>query len=661
MLQNIKNNHTRRIDAKLYNGKYYDFMLYKGEYVKQSLDDINNMAIADFSTFDIASGILYSTVTWTGATNEGVDMEDIGLTGMDNGLIKFNKYSISNKQFLDLFLNSNYHIDSGDTRFFMTPVTGNTLEYKYPMYLVNSAEGKYLALHGGFYQGFFKLEGFDYQVLPHNYNKEYLFHFELRPRTDYEVERGTVNETHSGNTGIFFFMGARAENKFWPLYKESSATTALRKVNAQTEGYFDGCGASADTYNIFYRNVNYDGDWLLDETEDPCPKREEPTFPTYFMVGDGYFAIDENDDCKCVDDAVRPQEEVVIKPKSGCGRTMWSDHLYTYDYNPNGFCGCSYRPDEEEPPCPQREDSDKCCGEYFQDIYYDDECEGRDFSKAIEDDYSIKDSKIDTNLAHYTDSDGNPLSSRGNYEIVTDNKFLLFDKTEDGFTTDTWVEGTKVRFIGRQALPDVNYFLLFDKTPTGYTTHTIDQYYEENQKEYNLYKDIRNNVFALRVTEDGAIGYRYGVLNCDEDNVNHYEVKEEYSKPGIIKFDRWNTINVRFAVINPAFDKCDTKTRKMRMMIYVNGFLVFISKQLDTILLKSLDEAYQKQEAVPYNMSLGGGSIGLMETILPDYFAIPEYVLPIERDFCGTFLGDIRSFKIYEGFINYSAIADYLS
>jgi hypothetical protein len=74
MLQNIKNNHTRRIDAKLYNGKYYDFMLYKGEYVKQSLDDINNMAIADFSTFDIASGILYSTVTWTGATNEGVDM-----------------------------------------------------------------------------------------------------------------------------------------------------------------------------------------------------------------------------------------------------------------------------------------------------------------------------------------------------------------------------------------------------------------------------------------------------------------------------------------------------------------------------------------------------------------------------------------------------------
>jgi hypothetical protein len=77
--------------------------------------------------------------------------------------------------------------------------------------------------------------------------------------------------------------------------------------------------------------------------------------------------------------------------------------------------------------------------------------------------------------------------------------------------------------------------------------------------------------------------------------------------------------------------------------------------------MKALDDIYQRQEAVPYNMSLGGGSIGLLETILPDYYALPEYLLPIERDFCGTFIGDIKSFKIYEGFINYSSIANYLS
>ena len=137
MLQNIKNNHTRILDSKLYNGEYYDFMLYKGETVWQSLDDINGMVIADFCSLDIASGVLYSTVTWSGATNGGVHMEDIGLTGVDNGLIHFRKDRVSNREFLDIYFNSTYDIQSGDTRMFMSPVTGNTQMYKYPMYLVN--------------------------------------------------------------------------------------------------------------------------------------------------------------------------------------------------------------------------------------------------------------------------------------------------------------------------------------------------------------------------------------------------------------------------------------------------------------------------------------------------------------------------------------------
>jgi hypothetical protein len=138
-------------------------------------------------------------------------------------------------------------------------------------------------------------------------------------------------------------------------------------------------------------------------------------------------------------------------------------------------------------------------------------------------------------------------------------------------------------------------------------------------------------------------------------------VLEEYSLPGIIKFDKWNSVNVAFVTnVNPT-DKCDLHNGKMQIRIFVNGFLVFISKWVNTLSFKPLDEIYTKQEAVPYNMSLGGGSLGLIETILPNYFALPEYILPIERDFCGTFLGDIKSFKIYQGTVDYSAIANYLS
>ena len=652
MSQNIKNNYTKILDSKLYNGYYYDFMLYKGEIAYQSLQDIENMAIADFSTWDIASGILYSTVTWQHAINDGVDMEDIGMTGVDNGLIKFDKYNITNQEFLDIYFNSKYHIEEGDMRLFMTPVTGNTQLYKYPMYLVNDSEGRYLSLKGGFYQGFVKLEGFDYQILPTSYNREYLFHFELRPRTDYETVSGVVNDIHPENAGTFFFMGTRAENKFFPFYKESSALTEM-KLDREDE--MPDCV-----------DVNTKSEWLLDEEDTAC-ERLRYYRPNAFFLGDGYF-IDDIDDPDCNCNEKLPKEDVSVVISSGCSDAIRPINMYTYDFYPNAYCGCG------ECGCDEKEEEKEsdcypCDCKCIHDIYEANDCCDRGYDKAIEPEFiAIDNVKIDKTGKSYTDSEGHGLSERGFYSITTDNKFLMFDRTPDGITTDTYEEGMMVKLEGKKHWPDVNYFLVFNRTETGLTTDKIEEYRNTEEykqlyeKEYNIYKDIRGNVFALKINEDGSIGYKYGVLNCDdEENVNHYEVKEEYSKPGIIKFDKWNSINVRFAVINPAIDKCDLRQRKMRLMIYVNGFLVFISKELDTLLMKALDDIYQRQEAVPYNMSLGGGSIGLLETILPDYYALPEYLLPIERDFCGTFIGDIKSFKIYEGFINYSSIANYLS
>ena len=265
MHQNIKNNNVKSLDAKLYSAKYYDFMLYKGETAYQDLNDLSNMSIADFSSLNIVSGILYSTIMWSGATNNGVEMNDIGLTGMDNGLISFKKDRITNEQFLELLINSQYNIESGDTRLFLTPVTGNTQRYDYPMYLMETDDERYIACKGGFYQGFFKLFGHDYQVLPNKIDNEWFMHFEIRPRSDYDVTENLVNYQHPNNEGIFFFMGTRAENKFWPFYKTNSGVTAnLEKINAQTEGYFNGCGEeSGDTYNIYENNIVFlENEWL---------------------------------------------------------------------------------------------------------------------------------------------------------------------------------------------------------------------------------------------------------------------------------------------------------------------------------------------------------------------------------------------------------------
>lgn len=159
MSQNIKNNYVRYIDSKLYNKHYYDYMLFRGETVGDCGADIDSKMIADFSTLDIVSGSLYSTRTWSGATTDDIVLKDIGLTGVDNGFIYYDKDRISNIEFLKIYLESEYELKSGDTRFFMTPVTGNTKLYQYPMYLVDSDEGRYIACKGGSTKDFSNLRG----------------------------------------------------------------------------------------------------------------------------------------------------------------------------------------------------------------------------------------------------------------------------------------------------------------------------------------------------------------------------------------------------------------------------------------------------------------------------------------------------------------------
>ena len=603
MHQNIKINNVKSLDAKLYSAKYYDFMLYKGETAYHSLNDLHNMSFVDFSDLNIVSGILYSTIMWSGATNNGVEMNDIGFTGMDNGLISFKKDRITNEEFVNLLTNSNYKINSGDTRLFLTPITGNTQMYDYPLYLIEDNEEKYIACKGGFYQGFFKLYGHDYNILPTEIEDEWLMHFEIRPRTDYEITDMNINYTHSNNNGIFFFIGTRAENKFWEYYNvDREKMNQYKIIDAQSEGYFSGCDLEGDVYNIKQNNVAYlENEWISDELkEENIEEKVEINEPKdeYLFESENYFS---------------------------------SDYMLNEDVDEN-----------------------LTTGDYFSDGYFEDKQPENIGNKFVVDEYIGSGVTLQEN---YIDSEGRSFGEIKHKEIISDNKFLLFDRTSEGFTVDTWVEGSQVALVDKQTWPNANYFLLMDRTSTGYTIDTIDNYNEANKRKYDIHNDIRNNVFALRVKEDGSIGYRYGVHNSESEN--KYEIVEEYSKPGLVKPNEWNTINVRFKVVKTS-ENC--KKQQMKLYFYVNGFLIFISKGLDLFKFRELYQEYsEKQETVPYNISLGGGTLGLLETIMPNYYAISEYILPIEKDFCGAFMGDIKSFKMYGGFLDYSAISNYLS
>lgn len=546
MRQNIKQNYIKQIDTKLYSGNYFDFMLYKGNLCNQNT---NNECIADFSNLNIVNNILYSTCIWSGATNDGIELNNIGLTGVDNGLIYFKKDRITNDEFLDIYLNSKLKIENGDLRLFLSPITGNTQMYSYPMSLVETNDERFISFKGGFYQGFFKIEGENYEVLPSVINKDWSLHFELRPRNDYQIEIDTINYIHPENSGIFFYLGTRAENKFWPFYKPNKELlNTIQKVNAKTEGYF------AD--GLMNDVINLENDWLMTENN------------------------------ICIHDNT-----------------------------------CAFSLNEK-------------CSDYFNESYLNEECPKINNNKAFEEDYIGKGIIINPN--NLTDSQGHNLNKKGYVDIISNNKFLIFDRTNNGLITDNWVEDTYVKITHRKNLPNNNYFILLNHTKTGYTVDTIESFNETHQQDFNPFKDIINNVFALRITKEGSIGYRYGVLDCN--NEYNYSVIEEYSKPNIIKNNEWNLVDVKFKLL--------TKN-KMKILIYVKNNLIFISKELNTFNFKGLNDVKEKQETVPYNISLGGGSLGLLETILPNYYAVSDYILPIEKDFCGSFLGDIKSFKIF--------------
>ena len=385
--------------------------------------------------------------------------------------------------------------------------------------------------------------------------------------------------------------------------------------------------------------------------------------------------------------------EAVSKHKSSCGcncagtskkagKTFVGWFIKDYGYRPEGPCGvCNLEPGTYSCTTESNYYAEvcKCCEDYFNDEYYNDQCP--DSPKAFELDYLMEDAKINKNGDGITDSIGHLFNRAGYYEITTDNKFLFFNHTKTGFTTCNWTEGALVTFTGRTNWSNANYFVLMNRTCTGYTTNTIQEYNEAHEKPYDIYKDIKNNAFGLRITKDGAIGYRYGILDCETSAVNHYSVVEEYSKDGIVKCNEWNDVTVKIVVLNPYYSQIQrsyqlnglfsgiticqntgvTGTHRIKIYVYVNGYLKLVSKELPEFAFRELNDDYQKQEGVPFSISLGGGTQGLMETIGPDYMNSSKYILPLERDFGGSFNGDIKSFKMYDCPLNYSTIKDYLS
>ena len=646
-------NHDNKNVAKLIlnDDEYWDFHVLRGGLcvnARSSSKVHDGSLIADIEFAEGCGDWVESLpkYTWGDAVVLQQTLFNISYVGVDNGLFLFKKDRINNKEFTEIFRNNKLTINADDTRLRLHAVSGNTQQYEYPM----SCENGTAKLNGGFYQGFFKTECDKYQVLPSVFKggETYNFEFTLKP-CDLEKESDkTLNDKYPSNKGIFFYLGTRAENK-WIYRYDKNDMDGLEACNQiGMDDFVEGGEINKDTYIIGdllgdvidfdgydpfdLDNDEYFGDKYYDESlydEDPCDWAD---------MSD-YLVIDTKKQPKLIDES-QPHTTLGWC----CSETPQNTNKSVLTPFFKG-CGCGVRRHVNNASEGQEIVKNQVYYVFGDDDgYLDGLDELEDYSVSV--DYIEE--ELDISDFDYETDNGFSFSEANMYYFMTDNKFLMFDRTKDGHNVSSWVDGTEMMYYGRRTQFKGNLFILMHRGKGGYDVTNIDSVIHENDNYYNPYEDIYDNALAFRITDNGAIGYRLLTKDCEKEGRDKTLMVEGYSKDGVIPKCEWSTINVR----------ADFTDTKMRFWFYVNGKLVFLTKFLPKINLRELDDLYEKQEGVPYSISIGGGSQGLAETIGYNYMLNPTRVYPIEKYFGGSFIGYISSFKLYASFLEPYEIED---
>jgi hypothetical protein len=500
---NIKTGYSIQPQVRLSMKDYTDFYLHPGHGYNDLIDlqgqDIVRDCLLTNFTLDLTGSTIVSDVKWEDLViTTGLTLNDVGLVGLDNGLINLDKSITGCTYFYSTVTGSTLTIDNSYEYLNLHPVTGYTkddvLGLRYDINQGVTGSGvTYNDLRGGFYQGFFKLEEYDYQILPLRPETEFSFEFYLNPQPNSVTGYTTINDLHPDNKGIFFYMGTRAENKFFDI--NPTHTTGLTTTGSP---YFTGC-----TYEPLYTSTGLE---VLKHTKD--------------LITDNKF------------------------------------------------------------------------------IFFDRTCSG-------------------TTISNY-DPEARYVHEVSLIKPINDNKFIDWNRSCTGKT-----------ICNQSNLPATEHDFIIDPR-----------------------KDLTDNAFALRTLDDGRVGYRLITKNCEENG--DFVIEEEYSTEPWVLPGQWNHVVVRM-IFDRELITCGLD-RKFKLYFYVNGFLKFVSKELKELDFRGLTADRDKQQTVPYNISVGGGTQGLMEAV---YYGYPnDYVqnMNIEKYFCGSFIGGISNFRMYTCQFDYSKV-----
>jgi len=177
---------------------------------------------------------------------------------------------------------------------------------------------------------------------------------------------------------------------------------------------------------------------------------------------------------------------------------------------------------------------------------------------------------------------------------------------------------------------------------SGSTTGTTSEYCDE----------LSENALGFRITPSGQIGYRKMTVTGScynyEFRATGTTMEQGYSTDSVIKTgDSWNHIVVTYSQ-----DSVKYSLPAGTLRFWVNGRVVYRVENFIGLKLRALNEYSSKQLGVPYNISWGGGTQGLVES---QTFGGPDTAdrgLQLEKYFAGTFLGELSQLRFYDKSLN---------
>jgi hypothetical protein len=592
---NIRNFNFNKLDLKLSNSDYWDFYLAADDSALEASTglpsgecfvvwyDFNNPSI--FPNSATTASTIYSLVSWNGATNTGYTLSTLGLTGIDNGLVTFEKDPLdpTNLALLSALTGTTLVIPSGDTRLVMNKVTGTTENYVYPIKrITGSTIGDYEQFCGGFYQGYYKLDGTTYEVLPTRVDHGWASEFWLNPQDICTPTTGTtLNDIYPDNKGFFFYMGTRAENKFWNQFAgaDTGCTSACTTTSA--------CTGTVSTFctTVKEKDITIIGDYGFGIPLNPPQVEIELITNQFLIYGQAYDARTSKisgDVGTIVVSAITNTSNHPIDCNCGCG-----GRISPYGYSINTGCNL----------------------------------------------YSSDGLGAQTVCSY----DGNGIAVAKTKEVLNDyqNPFLIYGRgvAATGCTcgsccgpNDNLGNQTVCSYSGRS----------ISQTEIDYNIDVID-----NALGFRIKDDGSIGYRMLTVT-----GTCYTASTGERLYQSGVTVHEEYSEPNMVTPNAWSYVVIRY--VTEYKNECDlkiTKPRKGKLMFYVNARLKFVVDEFPEFVAKRLNEYKSKQVGVPFNFSLGGGSQGLLESQTFDGLDMDDRGLPIETNFAGTFIGGISQFK----------------